>query len=410
MRFMILQLLMNSSVPPGIRKPIARRHIALERMWTYEDQAAGQPYSGKTRVLFLSPEEANKKYNLNIGPRVHFSRLAVDRSINESARKALERIGGLPKGKYRVTAFTQFLQSYTGYQREEIHNICKGTVSGYNHQYLAEDFGKKGSGNFAVNGDFFDTTTMVPFEKASLRGEWKMEYDAKGSRGSEVLSQDDLQQEGGSYRRTVTVKWNFEPNDPCLRLAEMIANDLAYAEAYLDKTVRQKAGEQYEKDFEKAIELEKTQDNVKRPDPIEIYKCHVDRYAYERLNGSPPPGDQLNCEDPQQVGGVGDEIGASAGCSVVDEQAYRENAKRSCTPEEGVAGIIAHEKTHTQQCQSDPGNYSSTDPAMWGGFEVAAHLIGINEMLKGLKRLCPNDDTSAFEIRIETINRSRLRK
>jgi hypothetical protein len=160
--------------------------------------------------------------------------------------------------------------------------------------------------------------------------------------------------------------------------------------------------------LEKAKELERTKDDVKRPDPIKIYKCHVDRYAYERLNGFPPSAGLLDCEDTQQVGGVGDEIGAAADCSAVDEQAYRENAKRNCTPEEGIAGIIAHERIHYEQCKSDT-RYNSSDPAVWGDMEVAAHLIGINEMLKGLKRLCPNDDTSAIEIRIETINRSRLR-
>ena len=59
------------------------------------------------------------------------------------------------------------------------------------------------------------------------------------------------------------MQWSFKPNDPCQKLREMIENDLAYAEGYLDRTTRQR--------------------------PMKNYKCYVDRWVFERMYGSPPP-------------------------------------------------------------------------------------------------------------------------
>jgi hypothetical protein len=152
----------------------------------------------------------------------------------------------------------------------------------------------------------------------------------------------------------------------------MIEHDLAYAEGYLDRATRQQ--------------------------PMNKYKCYVDWWAWERLHGSPPPSGVLDCEKESKGGreakGVRDEIGVDSNCNLLNERSYREKAKRNCTPEEVISGIIAHEKTHVEQCKQDRDRSNTSDPAVWGDMEVAAHLIGINKMLQSLKRLCPNYDTT----------------
>jgi len=73
-----------------------------------------------------------------------------------------------------------------------------------------------------------------------------------------------------------------------------------------------------------------------------------------------------------------------------------------------VAGILAHENTHIEQCRWDRNLFNSENPEVWRDMEVRAHLVGIAEMLKSLKRLCPNAVTAEMEQRINRINRHRL--
>ena len=154
---------------------------------------------------------------------------------------------------------------------------------------------------------------------------------------------------------------------------------------------------------------------------MEKYKCYVDRKAYEILYGSPPPAGVLECDkkpgdtvagssspggnDVDEGLGVGDEIGVDGNCNLVNEQAYREKARRNCTPDEVIEGILAHEKTHAWQCKTDRTRYNTKDTAIWGEMEVSAHLIGIDHMLKSLNRLCPEYWTGEIQEKIKEVKR-----
>jgi hypothetical protein len=344
--------------------------------------------SHSLKHLLMQPEEAKKKYNMKLESRVTITPLVRPKTQEERReRRALKEsvIGGLPKGKYNVDVHTESAVSFSGHLRTESHNVCTGITTSYFVQYLPDDPGKKEFSKVDRGEHSTSILSIVPYRKYPLFGSWEIDYDPNGSGGSNIIWKDK--------KSSLYVQWSFKPNDLCQKLREMIENDLLYAEGYLDKATRQR--------------------------PMNNYKCHVDRWVFERMYGSPPPPGVLDCEkkpdgDGKKPGrgggdGVGDEIGVDRDCNLVNEKPYREKAKRNCTPEEVISGIMAHEKTHVEQCKRDRARYNTSDPAVWGDMEVAAHLVGIANMLKSLKRLCPNYDTTAYEIRMETINRSRLK-
>ncbi|MGB9700457.1 MAG: hypothetical protein ACPL5I_13865 [Thermodesulfobacteriota bacterium] len=345
----------------------ARRKRDIRRPGSYTTDAQN------IKQIFLPPDKANKLYNLNLTPHL--------------------KVIPQEKGKYKIEVSTTYLKAPSGYMKHEIHNICNGKVTGYLNQYLPEDFGKKESGSIHQEEGHMRTIYFVPFKLEMLRGEWQINYDPKGCHGSSVIkSQSAKDPQGRTYELILTAHWTFKPNDPCSHLIEAIKQDLAYAEAYLDQATREKTA-----------------------DP-EKYKCFVDRKAYEILHSSPPPrcileceGMPADCQVKKGEGGVGDEIGVDGDCHLVNEEIYREKARRNCTPNEVVEGILAHEKTHVSQCKGDKARFNAKDTTIRGNMEVAAHLIGIDHMLKSLKRLCPDYDPSLLEEKIKDINRSRLK-
>jgi hypothetical protein len=359
------------------------------------------------KVLLMPPEEAEKKFNMKLESRVNFTPRDVVRPRTREERKersALKAsvIGGLPKGKYNVSVHTESAVSFSGYMRSESHNVCTGITTSYFIRYLPDDPSKEQFSKVDRGEHSTSILSIVPYKKYPLVGSWEIDYDPNGSGGSEIIWQIKKRETDS----TLSVQWSFKPNNPCQRLAIAIEHDLTYAEGYLDKTARQKASDQYKKELEKA-KKEKTG----RPKFFEIYSCYVDRYVYERDKGFPPPAGELDCENPQpqKERGVGNQLYVNEKCILVGEPEYRKRTKDSCTPDGIVIGVIAHEKTHVEQCLSDPDRYNTIDPAVFGDMEVAAHLVGISKMLESLKRLCPNYDTTSYEIRMETINHSRLK-
>jgi len=340
------------------------------------------------KFLLMQPEEAKKKYNMKLESRVTITPLVRPKTQEERReRKVLKEgmIGGLPMGKYKVWVHTETLVAFSGYMRSESHNVCTGITTSYFEQFLPDDPGNNEFSKINRGEHSTSILSIVPYRKWPLWGSWEIDYDPSGSGGSNIIWEDK--------KSSLYVQWSFKPNDPCQKLKDMIENDLAYAEGYLDRATRQK--------------------------PMNKYKCYVDRWVYERLHGSPPPSGALDCEkipdgDGKKPGGdrengVGDEIWVDGNCNLMNEKPYREKAKRNCTPEEIISGVLAHEKTHVEQCKSDRARFNTSNTEVFGDMEVAAHLVGIANMLQSLKRLCPNYDTTPYEIRMESINRSRLK-
>ncbi len=337
----------------------------------------------KMTQVFLFPEKANKIYNLGLSPWVKFIPVSVERPKGGASGV----VGGLAKGIYRIEASTYYLQASSGYMEHKIHNICKDTETLEVAQFFPSEFGKKEpSGQVSRLGNTTRTIAYNPFKKESLSAEWNIHYDPKGTTGSAVLLPVKSQNKEASYEKTVSAKWSFEPADTCQDLVEAILHDLAYAEAFQDPFAL-------------------------RQEP-KRYRCYVDRVAYKILNGHWPTQPELQCDkdlpDEEVPQGVGDEIGVNGKCELINKTTYLEKAKRGCVPDEVVAGILAHENTHIEQCRRDQGLFNSDHPEVWRDMEVSAHLVGIAEMLKSLKQLCPNAVTAELEQRIGRINRYRL--
>lgn len=371
----------------------ARRKLDIRRPGNWEREALN------LKQVILEPEVAQKKFKTTFNYRPGFSMNRV--SDGKYADKTgASRQGGMPAGRYHLFLDTKVFQATSGYSISQYHNVCTGVTTEKRLEWEPVPPGSKPSQTVIGSQNSNTVVLANPYTLSTPLGGAAtnvfIDFNPNGCSGSQTL----LQEKKPRFEQTLTVHWKFKPNDPCPHLIEAIKHDLAYAEAYLDKTTRKKTTD------------------------MDKYKCYVDRKAYEILYGSPPPAGVLECDKkPGDTGagssslggnevdeglGVGDEIGVDGNCNLVNEQAYREKARRNCTPEEVVEGIIAHEKTHVNQCKTDRSRYNANDTAIWGNMEVAAHLIGIDHMLKGLKRLCPEYWTGQIEEKIKEINRERI--
>ena len=141
--------------------------------------------------------------------------------------------------------------------RTESHNVCTGITTSFFVQYLPDDPGKEEFSKVDRGEHSTSALIIVPYRKYPLVGLWEIDYDPKGSGGSNII----WQHKDRETDSTLSVQWSFKPNDPCQKLKEMIEHDLAYAEGYLDRTTRQR--------------------------PMKNYKCYVDRWVFERMYGFP---------------------------------------------------------------------------------------------------------------------------
>jgi len=334
------------------------------------------------KKVILEPEVAQKKFKTTFNYRPGFSMNRV--SDGKYADKTgSSRHGGMPAGRYHLFLDTKVFQAMSGYSISQSHNVCTGITNETRLEWEPVPPGSKPSQTVIESQNSKTVVLTNPYAWTEPLGGSAtnvfIDFNPNGCSGSQTL----FQEKKPRFEQTLTVHWQFKPNDPCPHLIEMIKHDLAYAEAYLDEATRQKTQE------------------------MDRYKCYVDRKAYEILYRSPPPAGVLECDKEPDVGeelGVGDEIGVDGECNL-NEQAYREKAKRNCTPEEVVEGILAHEKTHVWQCKTDRARYNTKDTAIWGDNEVTAHLIGIDHMLKSLNRLCPEYWTGDIQEKIMEIKR-----
>lgn len=365
-----------------------RRNLDIRRPGNWERETLN------LKGVILEPEVAQKKFKTTINYRPGFSMNRV--SDGKYADKTgASRQGGMPAGRYHLFLDTEVFQAMSGYAIIQRHNVCTGVTTEKRLEWEPVPPGSKPSQTGIGSQDSNTVVFTNPYTLSTPLGGAAtnvfIDFNPNGCSGSQTL----LQEKKPRSEQTLTVHWKFKPNDPCPHLIEAIKHDLAYAEAYLDKATRKKTTD------------------------MDKYKCYVDRKAYEILYGSPPPAGVLECDkkpgdtsagssspggnDVDEGLGVGDEIGVDGNCNLVNEQAYREKARRNCTPEEVVEGILAHEKTHVWQCKTDRTRYNTKDTAIWGDMEVTAHLIGIDHMLKSLNRLCPEYWTGEIQGKIKEI-------
>lgn len=341
------------------------------------------------KQVILEPEVAQKKFKTTFNYRPGFSMNRVSGG-KYADKTGSSSHGGMPAGRYHLFLDTQVFQAMSGYSVSQRHNVCTGITTEKRLEWEPVPPGTKPS-QTAIGSQNSNTVVLAnPYALSTPVGGSAsnvfIDFNPNGCSGSQTL----LQEKKPLSEQTLTVHWTFKPNDPCPHLIEAIKHDLAYAEAYLDKAARQKTTD------------------------MDKYKCYVDRKAYEIFYGSPPPAGVLECDkkpgssssggndEPEELG-VGDEIGVDGNCNLVNEQAYREKARRNCTPDEVVEGILAHEKTHAWQCKTDRTRYNAKDTAIRGEMEVAAHLIGIDHMLKTVSRLCPDYYTGEIQAKIKEL-------
>lgn len=335
----------------------------------------------KRTTVFLEPAQAQRQLKLEGNYKPFFTMILIPGEPlgGESETKADTCKGA---GRYSCNFEAAVFHAISGYSLTQKHYVCTGETTEKRIEFQPVAPGREHHG--AAAGSISPNVLVLtnPYALSNLPGtfaSWHMEFDPRGCSGSHTL----LEVKKPSLEQTWTVHWEFKPKEPCEDLIQTILNDLAYTQAYLDPATR------------------------KRTADIEKYKEYVDEKAYEIYKPEPSP---LNQASP-----MGDEIGVNLDCELIyqdkkgeeAEKAYRHDSLRNCVPVEVVEGILTHEKTHLFQCQTDKARFGKFNTESWGNMEGAAHLAGIWHMLKSLKQLCPQYDTSLVEEKINQINEER---
>jgi len=183
----------------------------------------------------------------------------------------------------------------------------------------------------------------------------------------------DIDEGTGHYDETITAEWRFAAKDPCQDVIRQVQDDLAFAEAYADKKIR---------DFASTLDE---------------YKNLVGDKAYKIIHGKPPSRGQGDYEEDDSPF-VDPET-----CEINGLEEYRQKLADSCRPDIIIESIEAHEQTHQEQCEKFQKEMLSGKPHIMGMMEVTAYKTGIGVLLDWLETNCPNYDTSRDRTRLDRI-------
>ena len=161
----------------------------------------------------------------------------------------------------------------------------------------------------------------------------------------------------GDMTRKMVATWDLKPQEsPCKAVYDLLYQDLAWAEAYADASLQERAGS------------------------LSEYKKLVGHKAAEIYGKYLPP----------------DMMGASVSMSVDPETCGIEGldeaselVEKRCLPKIIAEAVLDHELQHAQQCQNEGEAFRDTENLEnRARFEVEAHLVGIRRLTDWLEQHC----------------------
>lgn len=183
------------------------------------------------------------------------------------------------------------------------------------------------------------------------------------------------------YGEKTTASWSFEATSPCPEVYQNLLFELAAAEAYADRGLRDFASDPG--DYDKKIDWKIKQTFTGKP---------AGSGQEGSVEKSFPLAVDKNCEI-VRVAGEGDGSKLLRGDEAI--QAYEEQQAKACEPEIVTEATIRHEKEHVSQCQGDKARFTPTDNKAkiqsMGQSELSAYLVSARILLGFLEDFCQDE-------------------
>ena len=183
------------------------------------------------------------------------------------------------------------------------------------------------------------------------------------------------------YEEKTTASWHFEATSPCPEVYRNLLFELAAAEAYADRELRDFASDS--SDYDKKV-------NGK------IRQIFTGKPAGSGQGGSSaenfPLAVDKNCEIVRRA-----DEGEGSKLLRGDEaiRAYEEQHARACEPAIVAEATVRHEQEHVSQCQGDRQRFSPTGNKAkiqsMGQSELSAYLVSARFLLSFLEDFCQDE-------------------
>jgi hypothetical protein len=183
------------------------------------------------------------------------------------------------------------------------------------------------------------------------------------------------------YREKTTASWHFVATSPCPEVYQNLLFELAAAEAYADRGLRDFASDLG--DYDKKI-------NGK------IRQTFTGKPAGSGQGGSSAENFPLAVNEDCEIvrpadGGDGSEM--LRGDEAI--RTYEEQHARACKPAIVAEATVRHEKEHVSQCEGDRARYSPTGNKAkiqsMGQSELSAYLVSARFLLSFLEDFCQDE-------------------
>lgn len=294
----------------------------------------------------------------NLTGRFYDSLSAEHKEKFGSAPPASIHFALIPPNRYHFVVDAAIYTVLEGSSSHSKTLVCSGVSERYTRVVRVAHFGKDPQPTVTETAQgTVETVYSPPHPYAPVFGFIGIgEFTPKGI-GGQTLLVNKKAERPGDMARTIQVSWEFEPKgDACTDAYDLLYQDLAWAEAYANADLADRAGN------------------------LEDLKKLVGQEAYENYGSWLPP----------------DMMGASVAMSVDPEtcglhgfEDAEVRVERQCLPKVIYEAVLTHELEHVRQCQSDQEAFGDlSDFRAFARYEVKAHLKGINYLKDYVENHC----------------------
>jgi hypothetical protein len=274
-------------------------------------------------------------------------------------------------GQFAVSGSQKAWADYRSDHGVKFYDVCAETNSDKDITERTGPLGQEPKSDRTVANNGWDTHETIqhisPPQELLKQFDFGAPFTGLQLKGSEVIDRIQTQE----FVLTETATWDLRGESPCPDIYRQLLQDLAYAEAYAEKSMSDFAGS------------------------IEEYEKLVEDRAYKiRYGAAPPRG-----EDSAEVDASTDEHGQQSGL-----EKLRQKLEESCKPDMIFTSISAHEDIHTQQQERYP-EYNDGKPRTFGLMEVSAYVADAQMLVDWLRENCPGTNVSDAERRLRSLGK-----
>ena len=283
----------------------------------------------------------------------------------------------LPPGMdYRLSAAHNTMASFEQDDVEKSHDACTNkTKILEGHSRTIDPYQPV---RVERSADGLKTWTFSPPMRRPqvVNGEGKIAKD-RIEKPTFVYNQVEAKKES-QYGEKTTASWHFEATSPCPEVYQNLLFELAAAEAYADRDLRDFASDLG--DYDRKVDAKIKQTFTYKP---------TGSVGKGSTGNGYPLAVNPDCEIVRRADeGEGSKL--LRGREAID--AYEEQQGKACAPAIVTKATIRHEEKHLSQCQGDKQRFTPTDKKAkiqsMGQSEVSAYLVSARILLSFLEDYC----------------------